>query len=89
MKKYKLLVLLTALMLPINAYAYSDYIIPGGNNIGIEIDCEGVLVTGFYKVNGKYNNKELKVGDYIINVNNTKVLNTSSLIELIDKYRGM
>lgn len=86
MKKYKLLVLLTALMLPINAYAYSDYIIPGGNNIGIEIDCEGVLVTGFYRVNGKYNNKELKVGDYIINVNNTKVLNTSSLIELIDKY---
>lgn len=86
MKKYKLLVLLTALIMPINVYAYSDYIIPGGNNIGIEIDCEGVLVTGFYKVNGKYNNKELKVGDYIISVNNYKVLNTSSLIELIDKY---
>lgn len=86
MKKMKILVILASLMMPINVFAYSDYIIPGGNNIGIEIDCEGVLITGFYKVNGKYNNDNIKIGDYIISVENNKVLNTSSLIELINKY---
>lgn len=85
MKKIKMILLGLVLLCPLNVLAYSDYIMPGGENIGIEIDCEGVLVTGFYKVDGKYNTKEIKLGDYIIEVNGNKVKDTASLINLINK----
>lgn len=84
MKKLQLLLLSLILLSPFNVMAYSDYIIPGGENIGIEMDSDGVLVTGFYKVNGKYNSKEVRVGDYITHVNGELVSDTASLIRLIN-----
>ena len=63
MKKF--LLFLSILLLPINTYAYSNYIYRGGNTLGIEIDCDGVLIVGFYQIDGKFNkgNPELKVGE--------------------------
>ena len=45
MKKYfyKIL-LLFLLIIPINVFAYSKYVIPGGETIGIEINSKGILV---------------------------------------------
>ena len=79
MKKF--LLFLSILLLPINTYAYSNYIYRGGNTLGIEIDCDGVLIVGFYQIDGKFNkgNPELKVGDYIKKVNN---INVNTLEEL-------
>jgi len=51
-KKF-LLTLSLMLIIPLNIIAYSESIIPGGENIGIEIQSEGLIVVGFYKVNGK------------------------------------
>lgn len=85
MKKLKMILLSLVLLMPFNVLAYSDYIIPGGENIGIEIESNGVLVTGFYKVNGKYNSKNIQIGDYIIKVNDDEVKDIESLIDLIDK----
>ena len=67
----KLLVFLCILFIPISIFAYSDYIIPGGKTLGIKVDTKGVMVIGFYKVNGKYNkgSPSLANGDYIIKVN--------------------
>lgn len=67
--------------------AYSQSIILGGDNIGIKVNTKGILVIGFYKVNDKFINKNnLKIGDYIINVNGEKVSSLDEFTTLINKY---
>lgn len=84
MKRLK--VLLLSLLLPINVMAYSDYIIPGGETLGIEINSEGIMVIGFYQINGKYNkgNPVIKSGDYITKVNGTEVQTVDDLTAVIE-----
>ena len=88
LKKTYLTLLLTLLIIPTCAFAYSDYIIAGGENIGIELNAKGVMVVGLYKVNDSYPAREagLKVGDVILSINNQNVSNISELIKTIDKY---
>ena len=82
------MLIIMILLMPVQVFAYSDYIYRGGNTLGIEIDCDGVLVVGFYQINGKYNkgNPRLKVGDYITKVNGVSVNNLNELTEEIEKY---
>lgn len=73
------------LFLPINVLAYSKYIIPGGESIGIKINTDGLLVVGYYKVNGKYIAKNnIKIGDRIIRINDVSVSSNSELSNIID-----
>ena len=53
--KRKLLIFLISfyLILPNVVFAYPKYLIPGGENVGIRIQSDGVFVVGFYEVNGK------------------------------------
>ena len=61
-------------------------LIPGGESIGIKINTDGLLVTGFYKVNGEYiAKKTIKVGDRIIKINGINVTNSDELANVIDK----
>lgn len=87
--KNKLLnaIILFLLIIPLNVFAYSSYIIPGGETIGIEVNSKGVLVVGFYKVNNSYIGRSagFEVGDRIIKLNNKEVNNISSMIETINK----
>ena len=82
----KILLLLTIFFLPFNVFAYSDYIIPGGNTLGVEIETDGIMVIGFYKINGKYNKgkPELKNGDYIIKINNIEVSSVDDMTSVIE-----
>ena len=48
--KNKLLLSLTLLIIPNITLAYSDYIIAGGDNIGIELNSKGVIIVGTYEV---------------------------------------
>ncbi len=73
------------LLFPLWVLAYSEYIIPGGDTLGIEVNSKGVMIVGFYKVNGTYINKNLKVGDKILEVNNIKVKSTNDLVNLIEE----
>ena len=84
----KLLVLFYLLIMPTYIFAYSDYVIPGGKSLGIKVDIKGVMVIGFYKVNGKYNKgiPTLANGDYIIKVNDENVSNVDELSSGIEKY---
>lgn len=87
MRKHKLLITLFMLLLfPFHVLAYSDYIIPGGENVGIEIKSNGVMVIGFYKVNGEINrgNPNLRIGDIITKVNNIDVNKIDELINVIN-----
>ena len=85
MKKL-LLWIITGLLLPINVLAYSNYIIPGGQTLGIEVQSDGVMIIGFYQINGKYNkgNPTLKAGDYILNVNGEAINNIKELAKHIE-----
>lgn len=85
--KKKLIVFLISisLILPINVFAYSDYLIVGGENIGIEVKNNGILVIGFYKINNEYNKNGLKIGDTINKVNDIEVYSIDELVDTIDK----
>lgn len=74
------------LLTPLNMYAYSEYIIPGGENIGIQIDTKGIVIVGFYKVDGKYIGSEtLKLGDTILEIEGTEVDTINEMSTVIDK----
>lgn len=81
----KVVIFLILLLFPISVYAYSEYIIPGGNNIGIEIKNDGIIVIGFYKINNKYNTNDIKIGDVINKINNKKINNVNEMVEEIEK----
>lgn len=81
----KIIIILISLLFPLNVLAYSDYIIPGGNNIGIEVYNEGIIVIGFYKINNKYNDNDLRIGDIIIKVENDNVYTVEDMVSSIEK----
>ena len=74
------------LLIPFYVFAYSDYIIPGGDTLGIEVSSKGVIIVGFYKVNGEYINQDFEIGDKITYVSGYQVNGTDDLVRLIDKY---
>lgn len=87
-KKFKyfcLLLSLSFILLPFNVYAYSEYIIASGKNIGIELNTTGVIVVGTYEVNNINPSKEagLIIGDKIIKVNDTITKNIDEMVEVI------
>lgn len=87
--KNKLLSIFSLLLviMPINAFAYSNQVILGGNNVGIEVHSKGIMVVGFYQVNNSYIGREagLELGDKIIKVENEEV---SSIQEMINKINA-
>lgn len=86
--KNKLLIFLTilSLIIPIPSYAYSNKVILGGENIGIEVESQGIIIVGFYKVNNKDINltNNIKIGDRIIKINNKNVNTIEEMVNLID-----
>lgn len=84
-KKSTSFFLLLLISIPTTTLAYSDYIIPGGENIGIEINATGVVVVGTYEINGTTPAKEagIEVGDIIKKVNDTDVTNIDELVNAI------
>lgn len=71
----------------IDIYAYSKYVIPGGESVGINIKTDGIMIVGFYKVDGTYNKgtPELKIGDKIAMVGKTSVETVKDLIKEIEE----
>lgn len=84
MKKF-MFTLFIIFLFPIVSLAYSKYIIPGGESIGIKINTDGLVVVGFYKVDGEYIAKNnFKIGDKIISVNGNKVNTIEDLSHEVD-----
>lgn len=77
--------LLALFIIPTNVFAYSEYLIPGGENIGIQIETSGIIVVGTYDVNGKNPASEagLKAGDIIVKVNDEKVISIDDMVSKI------
>jgi len=83
----KKLIILALLLFPINTLAYSNYIIPGGETLGIEVNSSGVMVIGFYQIKGRYNKGTpvIKSGDYITKINDKEISNIKELTTMIEK----
>ena len=87
---FKKAFLFLLLFIPSIALAYSDYVYVGGENIGIELKADGVLVVGFYKVNDSYiaSDAGLKIGDRIVSINNKEINSIYDLTNQIKLSNG-
>lgn len=85
-KKYLQGILLALFLIPLPILAYPSTLIPGGENIGIGIKTNGVIVAGIYDINGIYPAEEagIKQGDIIINVDNKNISSIDEMVELIN-----
>ena len=85
-----LTLIFTLLIIPDYALAYSDYIVAGGENIGIELNSKGVIIVGTYEVNGINPAKEanLRAGDKIIKINNKDVINIEEMLKVIENINN-
>ena len=85
LKKILLVLVLFLYSLPC-AYAYSDKLVVGGQNIGIEVKTKGVLVVGLYKVNNELvaSTSGITKGDYITKVNDEEVNSINDFTTAID-----
>lgn len=70
-------------------------LIPGGNAIGVRLNTKGVLVvavTDVIDINGKRSSPAkdagLKVGDSIIEINGTKVLDAEHVVSILNDIKG-
>ena len=59
-----MILLITTFSIPLSVFAYSDKVIVGGDNVGIEVNSSGVLVVGYYSINGKGCICLLQVAEY-------------------------
>ena len=71
-------------IIPLNIFAYSDYIIAGGDTIGIKLNTD-VMIVGSYEINGHNNLIEsgLKNGDLILEINDNRIDNIDSMVNTI------
>ena len=72
------------LIIPFQVYAYSDYIIAGGENVGIKINSNYVMVVGSYDIETDQN-KTLVPGDKILRINGYKVSSINEMLNVISK----
>lgn len=80
----KLLLFLIMLSFPAGILAYSEKIIPGGQTLGIDINTDGIIIVGFYKVNDKSINDHLRIGDRILKISDQTVKSVEDLVSLIE-----
>ena len=79
LRKIRILLIILFLFLPLHVYAYSDYLVVGGENIGIKLKTKGVIVIGTYDDL----NNNMKKGDIIISVNDKNINSIKELSDII------
>ena len=85
--KNKLLFMLLLLIIPSITLAYSDYVIAGGENIGIELSSNGVIIVGTYEINGNSPAEKagLQNGDKIVKINEQEIFTIEDMLKNIEK----
>lgn len=89
-KNIFIILLLLFISIPQMVLAYSDYVIASGENIGIKINSNGVLVVGLYEIDNAYPAKEngIKIGDLITSINDKKIANIEDLVNSLENSNG-
>ena len=88
-KMLQMFALILLAVFPSIVFAYSSYVIPGGENIGIHLETKYVTVVGFYKVENHYIGEEsgFQIGDQILSIENEEVTDIDQMISLVDTYK--
>lgn len=89
-KKFKtkiIIILLTFVIIPTSAFAYSKEIIAGGENIGITLNSKGILIVGTYNINGSSpaEKANIKSGDIITDIEGKKVNTIDEMANAINE----
>ena len=84
-KKFKSFIaifFIATFIMPQNILAYSKYIIAGGENIGLQINNNGVIIAGFYDINNESPGiiANLNKGDVITKVDNNDVYSIDDFV---------
>jgi len=81
------MLLLLYIMFPLNVFAYSDYILAGGQNIGIQLNSNGVLIVGTYKIGDEdpASDADLLVGDKIVAINDNEISSIDEMLDVLKK----
>ena len=84
-KNFIAIIIVATFIMPQSILAYSNYIVAGGENIGLQINNDGIIIAGFYKVNDIYPGMKanLNKGDTIIKVNGNSVKTIDDFITSI------
>lgn len=87
-----ILILLFIIFAPLSI-VFGKEVYIGGENIGIELDFKGVLITGTYdiKVNNSIYNpsqNDIKKGDFIVEFDNNEINSSKDIISYINKLDG-
>lgn len=85
LKSFIAIFLVATFIMPQSLLAYSNYIVAGGENIGLSINNKGIIIAGFYKVGDKYPGYDagLNKGDVIKKANDKEVLGIDDFIGAI------
>lgn len=88
--KNKILFMLLLISIPSITLAYSDYLLVGGENIGIELKSSGIIIVGTYEVNNENPAKKagLQNGDKIIKINNKEVKSIEEMLNNIESLNN-
>lgn len=78
--KKALIMLLLLVIMPLNIYAYSEYIYAGGETVGIKVNSIGILVVGKYDTKNKI---DLQIGDTINKIDDKEIKTSSDFIDAI------
>ena len=90
LKSFIAIFLVATFIMPQSLLAYSNYIVAGGENIGLSINNKGIIIAGFYKVGDKYPGSDAKLnkGDIIKRANDKEVLSIDDFIGAIKESDG-
>ena len=84
-KKRLLILILALIILPLNTFAYSKYLVPGGENLGIHIKSSGIIVVGFYDANTK--KSDLQMGDKIVSINDKEISSIEDMLNFVESKK--
>ncbi len=84
-KSFLAIILVATFIMPQSILAYSDYIIAGGENIGLQVKNKGLIVAGFYKVSNIYPAKDalLEKGDTIIKADDKTIESIDDFVNAV------
>ncbi len=85
LKSFIAIMFVATFIMPQSVFAYSKYIVAGGENIGLQINNNGIIIAGFYKVKESYpgHDANLKQGDTIVKVDGNEVKTIDDFITSI------
>ncbi len=79
------IILVATFIMPQSILAYSDYIIAGGENIGLQVKNKGLIIAGFYDINNISPGVDanLKKGDQIVKADDKEVNSINDFVSII------